>query len=142
MLLISSNQMLAAGFFYLSSQSTSPLSAPTPNGAVLVVCKTLRGVLASAAETETGRVFHNAQTTIILKRALEALGHPQPATPLRTDNSVANSFVHSNIKQRRSKTWDMRWNWLHDKKTHNEVDVYWGPGEVNEAGLFYQTSPS
>ena len=130
-----------AGFFYLSSRPTSPLSAPTPNGAVLVACKTLRGVLASAAETETGGVFHNAQTAIILKRALEALGHPQPPTPLRTDNSVANSFVHFNIKQRRSKTWDMRWNWLRDKQTHNEVDVYWGPGNVNEADYFTKHHP-
>jgi hypothetical protein len=46
---------------------------------------------------------------------LPGFGHPQLATPLKTDNSTSNSFVHANIKQRRSKTWDMRWNWLRDK---------------------------
>ena len=68
------------------------------------LCKTLRGVLTSAAETETGGVFHHDQTAVFLKRALEVLGHPQPPISLRNDNSVANSSVHSNIKQRRSKT--------------------------------------
>jgi hypothetical protein len=29
------------------------------------------------------------------------------ATPLKTDNSTSNSFIHANIKQCRSKTWDM-----------------------------------
>jgi hypothetical protein len=131
-----------AGFFYLGPRPTSPPSAPTQtNGAVLVICKTLRGVLSSAAETETGGVFHNAQTAIILRRILNALGHPQPPTPVRTDNLVANSFVHSNIKQCRSKTWDMRWNWLHDKQAHNEVEVYWGPGNVNEADYFTKHRP-
>ena len=132
-----------AGFFYLSDKPahSNAVPAPRPNGAVLVVCRTLRGVLASAAETETGGVFHNANTAIILRRALEALGHPQPPTPLRTDNSVANSFVHSNIKQRRSKTWDMRWNWLRDKSLHKQIQVYWGPGKENEADYFTKHHP-
>ena len=130
-----------AEFFYLSDRPTHPLIAPHTNGAVLVICRTLRGVLASAAETETGGVFHNAQTAIILRRLLEALGHPQPATPLHTDNTVSNSFVHSNIKQRRSKTWDMRWNWLCDKQTHKEVEVYWGPGKYQRANYFTKHHP-
>jgi hypothetical protein len=132
-----------AGFFYLSERPTNPSSptAPRQNGAILVVCRTLRGVLASAAETETGGVFHNAQTAIIIRRVLEALGHPQPPTPLRTDNSVSNSFVHSNIKQRRSKTWDMRWNWLRDKQVHEQIQVYWGPGKENEADYFTKHHP-
>ena len=131
-----------AGFFYLSDKPPSVGTPnPRPNGAILVICRTLRGVLASAAETETGGVFHNAQTAIIIRRVLEALGHPQPPTPLRTDNSVANSFVHANIKQRRSKTWDMRWNWLRDKELHDNVKVYWGPGKENEADYFTKHHP-
>ena len=57
-----------AGFFYLSDRPTNPPIAPQTNGAVLVICRTLRGVLASAAETETGGVFHNAQTAIIFEQ--------------------------------------------------------------------------
>ena len=101
-----------AGYYYLS---TKPLTIGDPqniplNGAILVECKTLRHVVASAAEAETGGLFHNAQRGIEIRVALEEMGHPQGKTPLKTDNSTSHSFVHKNIKQRRSKAWDMRYN--------------------------------
>ncbi len=71
----------------------------------------------SAAEAECAGVFHNSQEAIILRNILEALGHPQPPTRIKTNNSTANNFVQNNIHQHRSKTWDMHWNWLHDENT-------------------------
>jgi hypothetical protein len=71
--------------------------------------------MSSAAEAETGGIYSNAQEAIACRISLLALGHPQLPTPLKTDNSIANSFVHANIKQRHSKTWGMRWNWLREK---------------------------
>jgi hypothetical protein len=101
-----------AGHYFLSDNPPSPPAKPSPkpNGAILTVCKTLPGVMSSAAEAETGGVYWNGQDDVACRTPLEALGHPQPPTPLKTDNSTAISFVHSNIRQRRSKTWDMRWN--------------------------------
>jgi hypothetical protein len=61
----------------------------------------------SAAKSETSGVFNNGQAAIICRTSLHALGHPQPPTPLKTDNTTASSFVHANICQRRSKTWDI-----------------------------------
>jgi hypothetical protein len=72
---------------------------------------------------------------------LSALGHPQPPTPLKTDNSTAYSFVHSNIRQRRSKTWDMRWNWLRDKVMHKQLRIYWGKGHNNDTDYFTKNHP-
>ena len=53
-----------AGYFYASDEPPpDPIKPkPKPNGPVLVVYKTLCGVIASAAEAKTGRVFHNSQT--------------------------------------------------------------------------------
>ena len=68
-----------------------------------------------------------------LSVSLEALNHPQPATPVKTDNSVAFSFSHANIRQRKSKTWDMNWNWLRDKQTQKIFRIYWKPGAQNHA---------
>jgi hypothetical protein len=82
--------------------------------------------MSSAAEAETGGVYGNAQEAIVCQISLRALGHPQEATPLKTDNSTSNSFVHANIKQRRSKMWDMRWNWLRDKTAHDQLRIYSG----------------
>ena len=133
-----------AGYFFLSNRSPPlPLKPQSKfNGPILVECKTLRGVVSSAAEAETGGVFHNGQTAIIIRRALEALGHPQPPTPLKTDNSTAESFVHSNIRQKRSKTWDMRWNWLRDRSGGlAHLRVYWEKGTLNDADYFTKHHP-
>jgi hypothetical protein len=115
-----------AGHYFLSDCPPQPPAKPTPkpNGGILTICKTIHGVMASAAEAETGGVYGNAQEALACHVSLLALGHPQPATPLKTDNLTANSFVHANIKQRRSKTWGMQWNWLRDKATHKSLRIY------------------
>jgi hypothetical protein len=40
------------------------------------------------------------------------LGHQQPATPLRTDNSTAFGILNETIKQKRSKAMDMGYHWI------------------------------
>ena len=99
-----------AGYCMLSSRP--PLVPFTPkakmNGSILTEFKTLRHVVASAAEEETGGLFHNGKTIIPISIAVEALGHPQPPTPLKTDNSTARDFVHKSMRQKKSKSWDMR----------------------------------
>ena len=76
-----------AGHFYLSNKATST-SCPRPpcNGPIHTECKSIRSVVASAAEAETTGVFGNS---IPICPALEALDHPQPPTPIKTDNSTA-----------------------------------------------------
>jgi hypothetical protein len=127
-----------AGHYFLSDnpppEPTKP--NPKPNGPILTVCKTLRGVMRSAAESETGGVFNNGQAAIICRTALQALGHPQPPTPLKTDNTTASSFIHANIRQRRSKTWDMRWNWLRSIAARQQLRMYWDKGTNNKADYF------
>ena len=49
------------------------------------------------AEAEKGGLFHNAQIILHLCVLLEALEHPQPPTPLKTDNSTANAFVNKSL---------------------------------------------
>jgi hypothetical protein len=55
------------GHFFLSSMSPDPSKPPLNppnNGAVHVECKTLRNVMASAAEAELGGLFHNGLMAI------------------------------------------------------------------------------
>ncbi len=132
-----------AGHYFLSNAPPPPPTTPSPrpNGAILTVCKTIRNVMTSAAEAETAGVFGNGQEIIACRISLHALNHPQPATPLKTDNSTSNSFVHANIKQRRSKTWDMRWNWLRDKVTHEQLRIYWDKGSNNNADYYTKHHP-
>ena len=69
-----------AGHYTLSSHPPPAPTIPhkTPNAPILIECKTLRHVVASAAEAETGRLFHNAQTILHLCTLLHAIGHSQP----------------------------------------------------------------
>ena len=62
---------------------------PPNNGAVLNVSKVLKAVMSLAAEAELGAgLFYNAKIAVPMRKTLEELGHPQPATPVQTDNST------------------------------------------------------
>jgi hypothetical protein len=88
-------------------------------------------VVASAAESEAGACFHNAQSGAPLRVTLTELGHIQPPTPLRTDNSTAFGILTETIKEKRSKEMDMRYHWLTDRVCQKQFDVYWHPGWEN-----------
>ena len=123
-----------AGFFYLSNKHT-PNTFPVPrrNGPILIICKTIHHVVASAAEAETAALFYNARETIPIRQTLMAMGHRQAPTPIKTDNSTALSFVTANMKQKKSKSWDMRLNWLRDRKEQLQFQYYWDKGIHNTA---------
>ena len=70
---------------------------------------------------------------IPIRRILEFLGRPQPATPVKTDNTTATGFIHNNIHQKRSKSWDMRYYWLREKQTKDQLKFFWASGKENHA---------
>ena len=123
-----------SGYFYLSNKHIPhSYPSPKPNGPILIICKTIRHVVASAAEAETAGLFYNARESIPIRQTLIAMGHPQPPTPIKTDNTTAYNFVTSNLKQKKSKSWDMRLNWLRDRKEQTQFFYYWEPGNRNIA---------
>ena len=69
------------------------------------------------------------------------MGHPQPPTPVATDNSTALGIVTSSIKQRRSKAMDMRFHWVQDRVKQNQFLIYWAPGNTNLADYFSKHHP-
>ena len=123
-----------AGYYYLGDRPEK--KSNKINGAVLVECRYLKHVVASAAEAETGGLFHNCQNAIYIRRLLEILNHEQGPTPIKTDNSTAASFVNEMIKQKRSKSWDMRYHWIRDQQSQNKIKVYWDKGQNNKADYF------
>jgi hypothetical protein len=103
----------------------------TLNGFILNFDSVIKNVVASAAKSEVVACFHNAQSGAPLRVTLTELGHTQPQTPLRTDNSTAFCILNDTNKQKRSKAMDMRYNWLTDRVLRKQVDVYWRPGREN-----------
>ena len=96
------SKIMVTGCYYLGNRPEK--KGNTINGAILVECRYLKHVVASAAEAETGGLFHNCQNAIYIRRLLEILNHTQIPTPIKTDNSTAASFVREMIKQKRSKS--------------------------------------
>ena len=125
-----------AGYFYMGHHKGKQSPFTALNGAILVECKTILHVVASAAEAETAGLFHNAQMAIPIRNILNALGHIQPATPIKTDNSTAVGFTYDNINQKRSKSWDMRYYWLRDRTNQQQFDIQWEKGASNNADYY------
>ncbi len=132
-----------AGHYILSSRPPPAPQIPIkqPNAPILVECKTLRNVVASAAEAETGGLFHNAQNIMHIRHLLHSIGHPQPPTPLKTDNNTASAFVNKTLRQRKSKSWDMRYHWLRDRELQRLLRVFWDRGIHNDADYFTKHHP-
>lgn len=134
-----------AGYYRLGAEyvlGTSP-DAPrrTPNAPILIECKTLKHVVASAAEAEASGLYHNAQTILPIRALLESLGHPQQPTPIKSDNSTAVGFIERNIHQKKSKSWDMRLCWLRDRELQSQFKVFWERGSKNDADYFTKHHP-
>ena len=125
----------AGGYHYLTSRVPANTKPPL-NGAIHVVSNIMKNVLASAMEAETGSLFYNAQEATVLRTTLDELGHPQGATPIKTDNEVAKGIANDTVKQRRSKAIDMRFYWLRDRVRQQQFEVYWEKGSTNYADYF------
>jgi hypothetical protein len=125
---VSNARSWLGGLFFLGNK---PPKQDILNGSILNVDVIIKNVVASAAESEDGACFHNAQSGAPLRITLTEMGHTQPPTPLRTDNSTAYGIFKETIKQKRSKAMDMRYHWLTSRVHQKQFDVYWCPGRYN-----------
>ena len=118
----------AGGYHFLGNRDKNLF-----NGPILVLAKIIKNVMASAAEAEVAALYLNAQEALSTRQCCIELGHPQPPTPLKTDNSTAKGILTGTIKQKRSKAIDMRFYWLKDRTEQGQFEVYWEPGKHNLA---------
>jgi len=81
----------AGGYFYLLDDTENP----PVNGAIHVHSSIMRAVFASATEAEVGALFSNVQDGAMLHTTLAELGHTQPATPIQTDNAIADVIINN-----------------------------------------------
>eukprot|EP00957_Ditylum_brightwellii_P063550 4823763-Ditylum_brightwellii.AAC.1 len=104
----------AGGHFFLGEipQDSQPIEI---NGHIHILCQIIKQVAASAAEAKLAGIFLNAQQGIAMRWTLEEMGHPQPPTPLHSDNSTAVGIANQTIKQHRSRLMNMRYFWILDQ---------------------------
>ena len=114
---------------------------PSHNAPIYVECKTIKNVVCSVAEAETAGLLYNRQTAAMISGILNGMRHLQHPTKLKTDNSTTNSFAHATMHMKRSKTWDMSYHWLRERKTRKQLDIYWDKGINNHADYFTKHHP-
>ena len=100
-----------AGHFFLSSHTPTGVTTPSPpnNGPILTECVTLRNVMKSAAEAETGALHHNGIAAIPLRITCEEMGHTQVPIYFKTYHDTTKDFLNSTIRKNKSKAWDSKY---------------------------------
>lgn len=134
-----------AGFYFLSKRPINinkpSLRPPKINGPVHVLCTILKHVVASEAEAKVGANFESAQQGVMFRQKLAEMGHLQPPTPIQTDNAAAAGIINDKVRQRKSRTIDMRFYWVRDRVRQGEFLVYWKPGRNNLADYHTKHHP-
>ena len=113
------------------------------NGPVYVFCSTIKNVVSSAAEAKTAGTHMGATNACPMITALEEMGHPQPKTgsPIETDNSTAHGVLNSKMRQKLSKSFDVRCWWVKDRINQGQFNLIWAPGKLNRADYFTKHHP-
>jgi hypothetical protein len=85
----------ACGHFFMrwKPDMTRPIKL---NRAFFTLCTILRFVVVCAAEAKLGALFLNCKQATIFRLMLKEMGHPQPPTPINSDNSTANGVGIAN----------------------------------------------
>ena len=88
---------------------------PTTNNILLVMCKIMRNIMASAAEAEYATIFINTQTAVPIRTTLSEVGWKQVPTAIQVDNSTAVVIATKAFRQNKSKAMDMRLYWINNR---------------------------
>jgi hypothetical protein len=117
----------AGGHHFLSEN----VASPSNNGAIYNEASIIKAVMSSAAEAEIGALYTNARKGVEERNILKEMGHPQPPTPVQTDNSTAEGIKNLRVQPKRTKAMDMRFHWLRNRGVNQkQFRFYWRPGTL------------
>ena len=95
------------------------------------VSQIIKAVMLSAAEAELGALFINCKLAVPARKTLEEIGHLQPKTPMKTDNSTSNGLLNNTIIPKATKSIDMQFHWMRCRDAQRQFRYYWRPGTHN-----------
>ncbi len=125
------------------SFSYQTMTPPPPNNsAILTNATIIKAVMSSATEVELGALYLNAKEATYLCQILQEMGHPQPCTPIQTDNTMAAGVINYKIQPKCTKAMGMRFHWLRGCKVQRQIKIIWRPGKTNLAKILHKASPT
>ena len=127
-----------AVYYYLGNRLQSSTDKPAINGAVHVLCKTIPNVVSSAAEAETGGIYHGAREAVPMIDALIEMGHPQDPNGvlITTYTSTAHGILTSTMRAKLSKAYDMHYHWINNRILKKQFQLRWDKGSNNLTNYF------
>jgi hypothetical protein len=109
----------------------TPLSV-THNAPLHAFCQRIPVVVASVAETEYAAAFDGRQVLVELTLTLTNLGDPQQSLPLLfVDNECAIGLATFSVRPKKSKSIDMRLDWIKERAGQNFFRLVFLPGLIN-----------
>jgi hypothetical protein len=122
----------AGGHMFMTGRDNIPKN----NGSVLNILQIIQAVMSSGAKAELSALFINAKTAVSMRHTLEELGHPQPPTPMQTDNKTAHDLLTNKIMPKALKAMEMRFHWLQCCKAQGQFRYYCRLGTQNLVDYF------
>ena len=111
----------AGGHMFMAGKDEIPIN----NEAVLNISQIIQALMSSAAEAKLGALFINAKTAVSMRQTLIELEHPQPRTPMQTDNATAHALLVNKILPKALKAMDMQFHWLRCRDAQGQFRYYW-----------------
>jgi hypothetical protein len=96
---------------------------------------------APVSEAECAALFANAQVGCDERVILSCLGYPQPPTPIFCDNECAIGLATETFRPKKSKSIDMRFDWLRCRVRQNLFSISWISGDRQLADFFTKALP-
>eukprot|EP00804_Cyclotella_cryptica_P026913 CCRYP_014750-RA/>CCRYP_014750-RA protein AED:0.33 eAED:0.34 QI:0/-1/0/1/-1/1/1/0/377 len=108
-----------------------PHTIPPNNGAILNIAHIIKHAMAPATEAELAAV-HTAREAVYIRIILMELGHKQPATPLQTDNAMAEAVTNGKVQPSAPRPWTCASTGCRSRMP-KQFRIYWRPGHSNYA---------
>jgi hypothetical protein len=128
----------AVGHFFLSTSA----DISTNNGVILNIAHIIKHVMTSATEAKLAALYIVVLKAVYIHIILDKLGHKHLATPLQTDNSMADAICNGKTQHKRTKAMDMRFHWLRDRECQEQFRIYWCPSKLNYADYWTKHHPA
>ncbi len=95
---------------------------PYNNGLVLTIVQIIKAVMSLATKAKIGALYINCWEAVPACHTLEFLGHPQPPTPIQTDNTTVLGIINNNI-MKKLKAMDMSTTGFGTESVRNNSDT-------------------
>ncbi len=119
---------------------SSNLELPPKNGTVSTILQIIKTVMSLAVEAKNGALYINCCKAVPVRHVLKFLGHPQPPTPIQTDNMIALGMMNQNV-MKKLKLMDMKYHWLQCRISQKQFQHYWATGKTNLGNYFTKHHP-